>query len=250
MDRVAFSIAGRDVYWYGIMIAAAFLAAIWHWTIIARREGRKPGFGSDMAFWIMISAIIGSRLAYVIANYGAFETPWRVLRIDEGGLVFYGGLLACIVTVLLLARRNREPVWSMADYTVSALPLGHALGRVGCYLNNCCYGTITESFLATERMSVARHPTQLYEAGVNIAIYLFLLWTYPRRKRDGSVLALYLLLYPPTRFLIELIRGDQRTEWLGLTAAQVVSIALFLAGIILWRLLPEGRHRQWTSKKA
>jgi len=252
MDRIAFSIAGRPVYWYGIMIAAAFLAAIGHWTLIARREDRKPGFASDLAFWIMLSAIVGSRVAYVIANYresfaGNF---WSVFRIDEGGLVFYGGFLACILTVLLLAYRNREPVWSLADFCVSALPLGHALGRVGCFLNSCCYGKVTQSLLGTTLTGERRHPTQLYEAGVNIVIYLALLAFYRRRKRDGTVLALYLLIYPPARFLIEFLRGDQRAEWFGLTVAQVVSIGLLLTGVALWFLLPKGRFRPWMPRKS
>lgn len=245
MHPIAFNLGGRPIYWYGIMMACAFLAAMTHWYFIGRRERRPAGFWSDMAFWIMLGGIVGARVGYILGNLAYYvDHPLKIVRIDEGGLVFYGGLIGCIVVVILLARRQGEPVWSMADFAVSPLPLGHALGRVGCFLNGCCYGSECNCGLAVHMEGALRHPVQLYSALLNLGLYAFLLWIYMRKRRDGDVLAAYCLVYPVMRFLIEFLRGDPRVAYLGLTSAQWVSIAIFACGLLLWRFLPQKLFRE------
>lgn len=239
MHPIAFNLGSRPIYWYGIMMACAFMAAMLHWAWIGRREKRPAGFWSDMAFWIMIGGILGARIGYILGNLDYFlAEPLKVIRIDEGGLVFYGGLIGCVLVVILLARRQREPVWSLADFAVGPLPLGHALGRIGCFLNGCCYGSETSCPVAVHMQDALRHPVQLYSFALNIALYIFLLWLYPRKRRDGEVLMAYCLIYPVLRFSVEFLRGDPRVHFAGLTSAQIVSIAIFVCGLLLWRFLP------------
>lgn len=234
MDPVCFYIGERPIYWYGVMVAVGFLLGVAQWSILARRAGRPEGFGSETGFWIMVSGILGARLAYVAANLGYFlERPLEIVRIDRGGLIFYGGFLGATIGIILFARLRRQPLLWMGDYAVTALPLGHAIGRVGCFLNGCCYGKATTLPWGVFMADACRHPTQLYESVFNLVLYGVMLRTYLRKKRDGVVLALYLLVYPPGRFLVEFLRGDERQHLGPLSAAQWLSVVLCLAGVAL-----------------
>jgi len=254
---ILFQIFGKDIRSYGVMAALGFLAAILTWVWIGRREKRPEGFAADLGFWLMASGIIGSRIAYVAANWSYYRSnPLDIIRIDHGGLIFYGGLILASIALVLFARRRRLPVWHVADFAIPGLAVGHALGRIGCFLNGCCYGRPVGDHAYGAACGVvyppvsepgqlfpgiALYPVQLIEAACLLVIWAVLLYAYPRRRRDGAVFALYLVLYPPCRFLLETMRGDERQAWFVLDAAQVVSIALFLAGIALFVFLPR-RH--------
>ncbi len=242
MHPICFHIGTRPIYFYGVMMAAAFLACIVHWTALGRKEGRAPSFGSDLAVWLMISGIAGARLGYVLANMEDFATrPWDIVRLDKGGLIFFGGFIAACAAVIVFARLRHERLWPVADFTVSALPLGHAIGRIGCFLNGCCYGTPSTVPWSVKLHGALRHPVQLYEALLNIGIYLILLSSYRRKIGEGRVFALYLFLYSTERFMIEFLRGDERLRLHGLSMAQYICIVLFAAGAVIWLLAPARR---------
>ena len=250
MHPILFNVFGKDIYSYGIMAALGFLSSILTWLWLGRNETRREGFATDLGFWLMLSGIVGSRIAYVAANWSFYaKSPLDVVRIDQGGLIFYGGLILASCALVGFAMRNRLPVWHLADFAIPGLAIGHALGRIGCFLNGCCYGRPAGNNLfgiayppvcEPGRLfeGIALYPVQLVESACLLAIWFALLFAYPRRRKDGSVFALYLLLYPPCRFLLEYLRGDARQSWLALDAAQVVSIGLFLAGLLLFALLP------------
>ena len=244
MDRICFYIGSRPIYWYGIMMAVAFLACVIHWMALARKQGMSPSLGTDIAFWLMLSGIVGARIGYIISNLSFFMAhPWTVFRIDQGGLVFYGGFIACCMAVVIFARVKKEKFWPFSDFVISALPLGHAIGRIGCFLNGCCYGTYCTLpwavvFNPNPDIQMGRHPTQLYSSILNFIIYIVLLKFYFKRKREGRVLALYLMLYPLSRFFLEFFRGDERMYWYGFSVAQVLSAVLFFIGGVLWFWLP------------
>lgn len=261
MDPVCFHIGSRPIYWYGVLVAAAFLAAVAHWNLLGRKTGRPAGFGSELGFWIMLAGIVGSRVAFVVSELPTFiAKPLEIIRFDKGGLIFYGGLAGAVAAVVLLARARKEPILALADFTVSALPLGHALGRIGCFINGCCYGIPTGLALGVRYPqdseawlrfgNAALHPVQLYEAALNLAIYGLLLRAYLRRKRNGSVLALYLVTYPVVRFLVEFVRGDDRLRWFGLTVAQEISVGLFVIGVVLSVALARRSRRPKTESPA
>lgn len=273
MHPILFHIFGRPIYSYGVMAALGFLSAILTWQWLGRHENRPPGFAADLGFWLMTSGIIGARAAYVIANWPYYSAhPHRILLITEGGLIFYGGFILAALALILFARRHRHPLWRLADYAIPGLAIGHALGRIGCHLNGCCYGrplppldpataTPTPSLLAPlARLLSTTYPplcepghlypdtplyaVQLIEATGLILIWLLLLRAYRRRWPDGTVFALYLILYPPLRFTLEYLRGDPRQTWHTLTIAQTLSLVLFLTGLALlhWRTRPRTPH--------
>jgi phosphatidylglycerol---prolipoprotein diacylglyceryl transferase len=253
MHPVLFQIFGKEIFSYGVMAALGFLAAVLTWLWLSRREQRPEGFAPDLGFWLMASGIIGSRIAYVVANWSHYrEAPLDIVRIDQGGLIFYGGLLLASAALVVFARRQRLPLWHMADFAIPGLAIGHALGRIGCFLNGCCYGRPAGDHLCAVvyppvsepgRLfaGIALYPVQLIEAAALLVIWAALLFAYPRRHKDGAVFALYLMLYPPCRFLLEYLRGDERQAWFVLDVAQALSLALLLIGILLFVLLPRRR---------
>ncbi len=263
MYPVFIDILGRPIYWYGVCVALGFLGGVVTWNFLGRRDGKPPGFGSEMAFWIMVAGLIGARMTYVIAHVDHYAAhPMEVIRFDKGGLVYYGGLLGGFAGLAMFARLHRIPLPAVGDYAVTGLALGHALGRIGCFLNGCCFGALCTvgprvSYPPGSPASVEHtragwlphdmlpslhvHPTQVYEALLNLVLYALLVRFYLKRPKPGRVAALYLMLYPPGRFLLEFLRGDARQLWLHFTAAQELSLVLFIAGCALW-VLPGRRE--------
>lgn len=235
MDPICFYIGSRPIYWYGIMVALGFMAAVAHLTILGIREGRSPAFGSDLAFWLMLAGIIGARLAYVGANFDYYrQDPWAIIRVDQGGLIYYGGFIGAFIAGIIFARYKQLNILALADYVIPALPLGHAFGRIGCLLNGCCYGKISTLPGSVWQHEASRHPVQLYEAVFNLVIYALLILAYRRRKRNGEVLAIYCMIYPLGRFLLEFLRGDERLGWHGFSYAQIISLGFVAAGLTIW----------------
>lgn len=239
MDPVCFYIFGRPIYWYGIMVALGFLACAAHLTILGIRQGKPPAFGSDLAFWIMLSGILGARLAYIVMHIGYYlEDPWAMIRVDQGGLIYYGGFAGGFISAIIFARIHQVSFPALCDFVVSSLPLGHAFGRLGCLINGCCCGAVSSLPWSIFQQGAHRHPVQLYETILNILIYFLLLFAWRRRKRDGDLLALYCLAYPAVRFALEFLRGDERLAWAGISIGQAVSLGIFIAGVVLWFALP------------
>ena len=240
MHPVFIEIFGRTIYWYGVMVALGYLAVITYWRRTAQRLELPDGFSSTLAMWVIISAIIGARTAYVLANWSEYAAnPWTVLRIDQGGLVYYGGFIGGVLGFVLFARIKRYPLFALGDFAISGLPLGHAFGRIGCLLNGCCYGKACSCALSVHMHDADRIPVQLYEALLNGLLFAGLAWLFRHRKRDGIVVVAYFLLYPPMRFLLEMFRGDTRITYAGLNLAQLTSIGLFIAGIIILLSVPK-----------
>ena len=253
MHPILFSVFGKEIYSYGVMAALGFMAGLLTWAWLGRHENRPPGFASDLGFWLMASGIVGSRLAYVFANWTYYRgNLLEIVRIDQGGLIFYGGFLLACVVLVLFARHHRVPLWHLADFAIPALAIGHGLGRVGCFLHGCCYGRPAgDAFCGIAYPPVCEpgklfpgvplYPVQIIESACLLVIWAVLVFAYPRRKKDGAVFALYLLLYPPVRFALEYLRGDERQSWFAFDVAQVTSIALFLTGILLFAFLPKNK---------
>lgn len=243
MHPVLMELGPVTIHWYGVLFSGGFLAAAIHWSCMSRRIGMEPFFGVEFCVWVIVAGVVGARLAFIIANAPLFlDDPARIVRLDRGGLIFYGGLIGATAATLVLARRRAIPLWRMADYAISGLPLGHAIGRIGCFMNGCCYGAPSKSWWAIPLEGVQRHPVALIEAIYNIVIYILLLRLYASRHRDGRVFAGYLILYPAGRFSLEFLRGDARFPGMILNVAQEMSALLVVAGLVLWFTLPRKRH--------
>jgi phosphatidylglycerol:prolipoprotein diacylglycerol transferase len=242
-----FHLCGIGIHSYGISIAVGFVFAILLGVRAARRQAFSVERLLDLAFWILVSSLLGSRLLFVITDLGTYYRMCvgpapaprgvgqvlvdctRALHLWEGGLVFYGGLLGAIGASLWYTRRHKLSFLRVADLTVPFIALGHFLGRLGCFCAGCCYGKVTTSALglrfppasmAFKEMLEAKalaagathtaplHPTQLYESLAELCICLVLLLAGPRKRYHGQLLLLYLTLYPLARIVIELFRAD------------------------------------------
>nr|MBP7276154.1 prolipoprotein diacylglyceryl transferase [Kiritimatiellia bacterium] len=203
---------------------------------------------SDLALWIMLGGVLGARLAFVAAHWPEFRgAPLSIFALHEGGLIYYGGLAGGILAVLIFAWVRREPIWSLGDFVVSAIPLAHAIGRIGCFTRGCCYGAVcTTSGWAVEIGGALRYPVQLYEAAANVALYVVLLPIVLRRRgRPGIAVATYMTLYGCIRFGTELLRGDERQRLGALGIAQWISLGLIAAGVTIFF----ARSRKTTRAK-
>jgi len=246
VNKVALQIGGLSLHWYGVLVALGFVAGLWTASRRAPRAGVPSERVADLGPWLIIGGIVGARLWYVVSYWQrdfAGEPLWDIFMIHRGGLVFYGGFIGAFLAGLLFVWKHRIPKWNLADALAPSIPLGHAFGRIGCLINGCCYGRACDlpwalhydASHSTGGMGV--HPTQLYEAGLEIALYLGLAWLFRHRRFDGQVFAAYLLGYGVIRSVVELFRGDYPHYVLGfLTPAHWVSAALLAGGILLWRL--------------
>ena len=248
MHPIAFQLGPLTIHWYGVMIALAFLFGLWTATRRARRENISGEKIADIVLWLMIGGILGARAVYVM-------TYWReefsnqpfseIFMIQHGGLVYYGGLIGAIVAGSIYIRWKKLPFWKTADVLAPSIALGSVFGRAGCLLNGCCYGHPTNlpwgiRFPANHPTGgVPVHPTEIYDALLNLALYIFLAWLFRRKKFDGQIFATYLLCYAVTRSFVEYFRGDYTNlhYHFGLTPAQWISVPIFVAGLALATIL-------------
>lgn len=243
MSPIALQLGGFTIRWYGVMAAAGFLAAYW----LLMRNRRYVDFSeenvSGALFTAIIAGVIGARIFYVVQFFDHYrDNLWSIFRIDQGGLVFYGGFLLALPTLWLFCRIRRLDFVRMLDLCAPALALGHAFGRVGCFLNGCCYGAPSggwpgvvypvASIPGRHYPGEALHPVQLYETAINL-ILCFLLSRLLRRYGRGVVASTYLIGYGLMRFLDELLRGDNPRLWGWFTPAQLIGLGIIPVGVIL-----------------
>jgi phosphatidylglycerol:prolipoprotein diacylglycerol transferase len=245
VHKIAFHIGSLAIYWYGVLIAIGVLVGIWTASRRALRDHVAPEQIVDLGPWLIIGAVVGARLLYVITFWREFfarQPFWEIFMIRHGGMVFYGGLIGALIAGYLYVRLKRISFWKMADILAPSIALGHVFGRIGCLMFGCCYGRPTHCAWAIyfpadhETGGQSVHPTQIYEALLNFGLYLTLAWLYRRKKFEGQIFASYLMGYAVIRSFVEIFRGDYSVYYLGgyLTSAQLVSIVLLAAGSILW----------------
>lgn len=249
---------GVPVRGYGVMLLAAAAAGAW----LSVRRGRAAGFDADtilgLGLWIFVAGLVGARLFFVVEYHADFfrpGEPWmeslaRVAFVPNGGLVVFGALPTAGLAAWWYARRHGLPLLRLADVIAPGLLVGLAIGRVGCFLNGCCYGGPTDlpwgvsfpagsppaaAFPAADGRSAAVHPAQLY-AALDAAILALLAVAFTSRaRREGAVFALVLTLHPLSRILLEIIRVDEPPALgTGLSISQLVSVVLLGLAAALW----------------
>lgn len=248
MHPIAFHLGPLTVHWYGVMLAVGFLAGLWTATRRAPLSGIPPEKISDIGLWLIASAVVGARLLF-IATYWRESfagQPWtEVFMIQRGGLVFYGGFIGAALACIVFCRRHTLALWRVADVLTPSIALGYVFGRVGCFLNGCCFGSACAQPWAVRfpeshvTGGAPVHPTQLYDSFLSLGLYLGLAWLYRRKKFDGQVFANYLLGYAVLRSIVETFRGDYSAahRYGGLTPAHLVSLGIFAAGVALFVVL-------------
>ena len=277
MRQVLFTIpifGGIKVFGYGAMLVLAFVGSTWLATWRARREKLNPDVILDMAFWIFFIGLVGARLFYCIQYWGrGINNLLDVLQYWKGGMVYYGGVLGGSIAFFVYRHFRPFPLRPYLDAIAPAIMVGTFFGRLGCFLNGCCYGDVCNLPWAVSfpkpsppwdyefarglipgsaTQSLPLHPTQLYSS-LDSLVILMLLWTfYPLRRRDGEVMGLLMVTYPITRFLIEYLRNDEGVFFAGLTISQNISLVLLLGGFAYWfwlSRLPESRHADLTDER-
>lgn len=242
------SVEYLTIYTYGVLVALAFLAGLVFVYFEAKRVGESPQEITNLVFYVIIAAIIGSRVVYVLVVEPAsiLKNPLVLIKVWEGGLVFYGGLIGAILVSLYYVWRHHLNYWKITDIFAPAIPLGHAFGRMGCFMAGCCHGRPSPDAWWSLKFpsgvgsfappDIPLYPTQLIEAGFNLLVFVGLFLFRKHKRFQGQVLAVYLIIYAILRSIIELYRGDAERGFVvdeTLSTSQFISIIMvvFAAGI-------------------
>ena len=253
MHSILFSLDHIVIHSFGACLAIAILLCYWVMVHLGKQTGYTSDFISNLLTLLIASGLVGARLAYVIEHWSYYSTdPKSIIMVQQGGLMFYGGLLLACAALILFCIKSRKRVADVLDLVVTMVPLGHCIGRIGCFLNGCCYGRASDSCLAvrfphgsipwSEQLdaglitssattSLPVLPSQLFESALNLLIFFVLLRHYPKRRHAGSQVALYMILYATVRFIVEFSRADERLHFGWVSISQAISIVLFVVGI-------------------
>jgi phosphatidylglycerol:prolipoprotein diacylglycerol transferase len=237
---------GFGLHTYGVLLAAAFLAALW----VALRGARRAGFSRDpiLDIWIaaLISGIVGAKLLLYLLDLDYYlSNPGALLWGLRSAGVFYGGLVAALGTCVFMVHRKGLPGWKLADIAAPAIALGQSIGRVGCFAAGCCYGKVSSlpwavtftdpeaSRITGVPLEIPLHPAQLYMSAGNLLLFGALLLLSRRKSYDGKVFLWYLLLYGVMRGSLEFLRGDPRGELAGFSTSQWIAVAAIVTALVL-----------------
>lgn len=268
-----------NVYAYGFMLTVAFVVGTFITAIAAKREGIDTEIILDLIFSIIIGALIGARLMYVLLKLDEFltydstmvgdveqlkfllgPTLVKVAAIHQGGLSVHGGVIGGMLLSSVYIKLKGLNYWQLADLFAPALALGTAIGRIGCYLNGCCYGVVCKNPDAwyavtfppgahTGITSEPRHAAQLYMMALNLIIFFILSGIYKKRKFDGHVFLLWVALYSIARFFQEFFRFDVSSDVIfGMVT--VAQLASFFFALIAFVIIAEIKKRIEIVRRA
>jgi phosphatidylglycerol:prolipoprotein diacylglycerol transferase len=237
-DRVAFSLFGLDVMWYGLLIGLGFMLATAISYARAYRRGIDPDFILDLVIFMIPTAIIGARAYYVLFSWDQYAGDWaKILDIRSGGLAIHGGLIACFTVAYFICRHKKISFLKTTDLIAPTIPLAQSIGRWGNFFNEEAHGGPTDLPWAQIIDGVGYHPTFLYESIWCFGLFWLLSWIDKyHRKFDGQVICLYGILYSVERFFVESLRTD--SLMIGpLRQAQVISLTIIAGCAALYYIL-------------
>jgi phosphatidylglycerol:prolipoprotein diacylglycerol transferase len=271
MQQVLFTIpifGGLKVFGYGAMLVVAFITSTWLACWRARRERLDPEVIGDMSFWIFLFGLIGARLFYCFEYWGEdIKSLWDVAQYWKGGVVYYGGIVGGVAAFFFYWKIRPFPLRPYMDVLAPSIAVGTLFGRLGCFLNGCCFGDLCRlpwgvafplnsppwlqhrhlGLIGPDALSsLPVHPTQLYSSLDAFVLFVLLTAFYPLRRRDGEVIGVLMLTYPFSRFVIEYLRNDEAVFYAGMTISQTISVALFVGACLYWAwlsTLPKERFR-------
>jgi phosphatidylglycerol---prolipoprotein diacylglyceryl transferase len=256
MHPILFKIGEFELKSFGVMVMAGVLiASLWLGRALARLRIAEKEEVSDLVTVSILVGFLGARLLYLAVHPEAFHAWYSPIALWEGGIVSVGGFFGGAAGAIWWARRKRASIPRLGDAMLPALFLGQTFGRIGCLLVGDDYGRpwngpwavtfppIEGSLMPPELIGVPLHPTQLYLSLMDLLIFAAMAWLLPRRRFDGQVMCLTILLYAAGRFAIEYTRGDDEARGIygALSTAQWTSVLLvpLAAWLYLrWRRVP------------
>jgi phosphatidylglycerol---prolipoprotein diacylglyceryl transferase len=252
MRPILFQIGGIPVFSYGVLVATGVLLALWYGRRRAARVGVNPDKLWSLGIYGVLASLLGAKLWLIATAWEYYSANPReifsVAMFQSGG-TFYGGVFGGIIGVILYAHFQKMPLLPVFDICCAAVPLGHAIGRLGCFMAGCCFGKPTDvawgvtftnpvaAQLAGTPLGIHLHPTQLYEAALEFLNFLFLVWLGNRQRFSGQIAGTYMILYGFERGILEFFRGDPGRTMMfhdSISLMQIVSILLIAGGSLLW----------------
>lgn len=237
MHPIIFKVGPWPIYSYGLMMSIGFLAALF---LIRRRSkeiGLAPDEILDFSIYLFIAGIVGARLLHVFLNFSYYlKYPLEIIMLNHGGLAYQGGLFCGLGIAILYSRRKKISFLKTTDYFIPYVALAQSLGRIGCFLNGCCYGKETSSLmgiLSPDRQTII-YPTQLLYSFFLLFIFITLNLLNKKKKFNGQTLIAYLIFYGVIRFFIDFLRGDLEIVFLNLKLTQLFSIFVILFSIVFY----------------
>ena len=258
MYPTLFSLPFGDDPWslhtYGVLIATGFLVTMMMAKRQAIREGEDPERVVDLAFYVLLFGLIGSRIVFILTKLDEYiRNPIQILYFWQGGLVWYGGFILAAFYVYRYSKRHRLNYWKYADLFIPYVALCHAFGRLGCLAAGCCFGNPTDSpwgivfpngsmahqqhhrdelISSYSDAALAIHPTQLYEAGAEMLMFWLLILVRRNKRFHGQLMLIWLSCYPVIRTVIEFFRGDKERGVYIMSTSQWISI--IVAAFAVW----------------
>ncbi|MDD6152599.1 MAG: prolipoprotein diacylglyceryl transferase [Elusimicrobia bacterium] len=251
MHPVLLKIGSFELASYGLMTALGYAAAALYLLPRLKKINLDKDTFWNLIFIAFMGALIGAKLLFIIVSWPQLGATLadkiaNIVRDFRYGFVFFGGMIVSVFSLIFYMKKKGLPVLKTSDFLITGLPLGHALGRVGCFLAGCCYGRPTDmpwgvtftdphALVAPELVGVPLHPTQLYEAAGNLILFFILHKLYNKPHKNGMILLAYVSCYALMRFIIEFFRGDFRGEYiLGLSPSQLISLLTAMAAGAVW----------------
>lgn len=238
MNPILATIGSVEVRWYGVMVSLAILTVV-VWTYFSAKKAGIPGdIIYTSALWAIPFGLVTSRLVEVVDRLDYYtNNPGEIFGFS--GLTIYGGILGAMLGVWIYTRIKGQPFGQLADVAAPGIILGQAVGRIGCAINGCCYGTPTTlpwGFVYTNHNSyaplgVSTHPAVVYELLFDLAVFGMLLALRRRLKTEGSLFLLYLATYSAGRFLFSYLR--ENATYGGLREAQIIALAVLVIAVPL-----------------
>lgn len=237
MNRVAFTIFGVDIMWYGILMATGMILGV----LLALKEAKRVGIDEDdvlnLALIAIPSGLLGARLYYVIFNWSYYsQNVFEILNFRGGGMAIHGALIGGILSGFIYTKTKGINFFKMADAVMLGIPLAQAIGRWGNYINGEAHGGPTDLPWGIMVDGMKVHPTFLYESIWDLGIFIFL-WLFRKNKKyEGQLAISYIILYSIGRFFIEGLRTD--SLMIGpLRMAQVISLVAIIICLLLHKKL-------------
>ncbi|MCM8767637.1 MAG: prolipoprotein diacylglyceryl transferase [Candidatus Omnitrophica bacterium] len=234
MCPVFIKIGSFVIYWYGVLVAIGVFVSV----AIFQKESLKEGYNekliSQIVFWTILTGIIGARFLHIFVNFYYYILhPLEILKLRNGGLAVEGAILFSLIFLILFSKIKNISTIKLLDTISISVPIGQAIGRIGCFLNGCCYGKETNFFFGVKFPFLERkvHPTELYYSFLYIILFFLLKKLSQKfKKGEGFIFSSYLIGFSLIRYFVDFLRGDLNKTSLGLYPTQIIAIIIFIIG--------------------